>query len=95
MKKTETDPVTETDLACEALIKRMINSEFPDHDFLGEESYEVNQQSVCSVRCELSTGLLLIVSLNRVHTILPRDPHGFAILWMVQQIFCTGCRGAV
>ena len=55
MKKTETDPVTETDLACEALIKRMINSEFPDHDFLGEESYEVNQQSVCSVRCELST----------------------------------------
>ena len=42
MKKTETDPVTETDLACEALIKKRIYSDFPDHDFLGEESYEVN-----------------------------------------------------
>jgi hypothetical protein len=41
MKKTETDPVTETDLACEALIKKMICAEFPDHEFLGEESYEV------------------------------------------------------
>ena len=42
MKKTETDPVTETDLACEELIKKAIQKEFPDHDFLGEESYEVN-----------------------------------------------------
>ena len=55
MKKTETDPVTETDLACEALIKRMINSEFPDHDFLGEESYEVTSSLfvACDVNCQL------------------------------------------
>ncbi len=42
MRKTETDPVTETDLACEEFIKQMIHTEFSDHEFLGEESYEVN-----------------------------------------------------
>ena len=41
MKKTETDPVTETDLACEKFIKELVLTKFPDHEFLGEESFEV------------------------------------------------------
>ncbi len=41
LKKTETDPVTETDLACEEFIKKIVQKEFSDHEFLGEESFEV------------------------------------------------------
>jgi fructose-1,6-bisphosphatase/inositol monophosphatase family enzyme len=35
--KTDTDPVTETDLACEAVVKAAISQSFPAHAFLGEE----------------------------------------------------------
>jgi fructose-1,6-bisphosphatase/inositol monophosphatase family enzyme len=33
--KTETDPVTETDLACEAAVKAILEKAFPTHAFLG------------------------------------------------------------
>jgi fructose-1,6-bisphosphatase/inositol monophosphatase family enzyme len=46
--KTETDPVTETDLACEAAIKAIISQNFPTHAFLGEEesggSYNISDE---------------------------------------------------
>ena len=35
--KTATDPVTETDLACEAAVQAIISKTFPAHAFLGEE----------------------------------------------------------
>lgn len=35
--KTATDPVTETDLACEAAVQKIISNAFPAHAFLGEE----------------------------------------------------------
>lgn len=36
--KTETDPVTETDLACEAAVKAILEKAFPTHAFLGRLS---------------------------------------------------------
>ena len=35
--KSATDPVTETDLACEAAVQAIISKTFPAHAFLGEE----------------------------------------------------------
>eukprot|EP00871_Galdieria_phlegrea_P000765 jgi/Galph1/168/GphlegSOOS_G4977.1 len=39
-RKTETDPVTETDIALEMFIRNEINSKYPNEHFIGEESAE-------------------------------------------------------
>mmetsp|Transcript_25750 Transcript_25750/g.64914 ORF Transcript_25750/g.64914 Transcript_25750/m.64914 type:complete len:226 (+) Transcript_25750:3-680(+) len=38
--KTETDPVTATDYACEALVFKAVKARFPTFEFLGEESHD-------------------------------------------------------
>lgn len=43
-KKNTADLVTETDQAVEALVKREISTRFPDHAFIGEESWAAGEE---------------------------------------------------
>ncbi|PWZ02284.1 hypothetical protein BCV70DRAFT_235873 [Testicularia cyperi] len=45
-KKNTADLVTETDQATEELVKREISTKYPDHDFIGEESWAAGQEGV-------------------------------------------------
>ncbi|KAJ9479022.1 Inositol monophosphatase 2 [Pseudozyma hubeiensis] len=45
-KKNTADLVTETDQAVETLVKREISTKFPDHDFIGEESWAAGEENV-------------------------------------------------
>ncbi|SPO25712.1 related to quinic acid utilisation protein QUTG (inositol-1(or 4)-monophosphatase) [Ustilago trichophora] len=45
-KKNTADLVTETDQAVEALVKSEISSRFPDHTFIGEESWAAGEENV-------------------------------------------------
>lgn len=47
-KKNSADLVTETDQAVETLVKQSISSKFPDHEFIGEESWAAGEENPIS-----------------------------------------------
>lgn len=40
------DLVTETDQAVEEMVKKTISKKYPEHKFIGEETYSAGQESI-------------------------------------------------
>ncbi len=49
-RKNTADLVTETDQAVEALVKQSISEKYPDHSFIGEESWAAGEENVITTQ---------------------------------------------
>lgn len=87
-KKNRVDLVTETDQAVEKFVQEEITKAFPDHAFIGEESYAAGQRATLTVGCFLvrtSPLAELELTLNESRT----TPLGFVTQLMAPLTLCT------